>query len=85
MNQRGRSEHTPNNVPVPMSVSEGFLYRLGQLRIGTRGNLRASPQSGGKTQSMSLSLYSGPQPDNEPVTLFLGQKRLWANSGISLA
>ncbi len=33
-------------------------------------NLRATPQSGVKTQTTSLSLYLGPQPDNEPVTLF---------------
>ncbi|NLH74980.1 MAG: hypothetical protein GX456_18180 [Verrucomicrobia bacterium] len=59
-----------NNVSVPISASEGVLRTLRQPPIGTRDNLRATPQSGGKTQTASLSLYLGPQPDNEPVTLF---------------
>ncbi|HOK78107.1 MAG TPA: hypothetical protein PLW35_10355, partial [Verrucomicrobiota bacterium] len=46
-----------NSVSVPISASEGFLYRLRQPRIGTRGNLRATPQSGGKTQTTCLSPY----------------------------
>ncbi|MDH7504271.1 MAG: hypothetical protein QHJ82_16360, partial [Verrucomicrobiota bacterium] len=33
------------------------LRRLRQLRIGTRDDLRATPQPGGKTQTTSLSLY----------------------------
>ncbi|NLH71916.1 MAG: hypothetical protein GX456_02550 [Verrucomicrobia bacterium] len=47
----------PNNVSVPISASERFLRRLRQPRIGTRGNLRATPQSGGKSQTTCLSLY----------------------------
>ncbi|NLH73385.1 MAG: hypothetical protein GX456_10055 [Verrucomicrobia bacterium] len=46
-----------NNVSVPISASERFLRRLRQPPVGTRGNLRATPQSGGKTQTASLSLY----------------------------
>ncbi|HOK78368.1 MAG TPA: hypothetical protein PLW35_11690 [Verrucomicrobiota bacterium] len=46
-----------NNVSVPMSAFEGFLRRLRQLRIGTRDDLPATPKSGGKTQTASLSLY----------------------------
>ena len=46
-----------NNVPVPISASEGYLRRLRQPRIGTRDNLQRMPQSGGKTQITSLSLY----------------------------
>ncbi|NLH72241.1 MAG: hypothetical protein GX456_04235 [Verrucomicrobia bacterium] len=59
----------PNNVSVPISASEGFLHRLRQPRIWTRGNLRATLQSGAKTQTTCLSLYSGPHPDSESVTL----------------
>ncbi len=33
------------------------------------GNLWATPKSGRKAQTTSLSLYLGPQPDNELVTL----------------
>ncbi|NLH75319.1 MAG: hypothetical protein GX456_19925 [Verrucomicrobia bacterium] len=47
----------PNNVPVPISACAGFLHRLRQPRIETRDNLRATPQSGGNTQTTSLSLY----------------------------
>ncbi|MGC8990251.1 MAG: hypothetical protein ACP5MD_09040, partial [Verrucomicrobiia bacterium] len=46
-----------NNVSVPMSAFEGFLRRLRQLRIGTRDNLQATPQSGAQN------------PNYEPVTL----------------
>ncbi|NLH74131.1 MAG: hypothetical protein GX456_13825 [Verrucomicrobia bacterium] len=46
-----------NNVSVPTSASEGYLHGLQQPPIGTTGNLRATPQSGGKTQTASLSLY----------------------------
>ncbi|NLH71977.1 MAG: hypothetical protein GX456_02865 [Verrucomicrobia bacterium] len=46
----------PNNVSVPIS-SEGFLHRLRRPRIGTTNNLRVTPQSGAKTQTMSLSPY----------------------------
>ncbi|NLH71774.1 MAG: hypothetical protein GX456_01815 [Verrucomicrobia bacterium] len=46
-----------NNVPVPISVPEGFLHGLRQARIRTRGNLRARPESECKTQTTSLSLY----------------------------
>ncbi|HOK78508.1 MAG TPA: hypothetical protein PLW35_12405 [Verrucomicrobiota bacterium] len=68
-----------NNVPVPISACAGFPHRLRQPRIGTRDNLRAMPQSGGKTQTTSLSPYSGPHPDNEPGTLFasLLDVRVW--------
>ncbi|NLH71610.1 MAG: hypothetical protein GX456_00990 [Verrucomicrobia bacterium] len=45
----------PNNVSVPISTSDGFLHRHRQHRIGTRDNLRTTPQSGAKTQIMSLS------------------------------
>ncbi|NLH74692.1 MAG: hypothetical protein GX456_16715 [Verrucomicrobia bacterium] len=64
-----RCAHTTNNVSVPISASEGFLRRLRQPRIGTRGNLRATPQPGGNTQTTSLSPYLGLHPDREPVTL----------------
>ncbi|NLH73080.1 MAG: hypothetical protein GX456_08520 [Verrucomicrobia bacterium] len=37
-----------NNVSVPISASEGFFHRLRKPPIGTRGNLRATPQSGTK-------------------------------------
>ncbi|NLH72118.1 MAG: hypothetical protein GX456_03575 [Verrucomicrobia bacterium] len=60
----------PNNVSVPISASEGYPHRLRQPPIGTRDDLRPPPQSRGKTQILSLSLYLGPHPDNEPVTLF---------------
>ncbi|NLH74034.1 MAG: hypothetical protein GX456_13340 [Verrucomicrobia bacterium] len=63
----------PNNVSVPISASEGFLRTLRQPPIGTRGNLRATPQSGGNTQITCLSLYSRPpgaNPDNVSGTLF---------------
>ncbi|NLH71674.1 MAG: hypothetical protein GX456_01315 [Verrucomicrobia bacterium] len=63
----------PNSVSVPISASEGYLRRLRQPRIGTRDNFQATPQSGAGTQTTSLSLYFlhlGPQPDNEPFTLF---------------
>ncbi|HOK77540.1 MAG TPA: hypothetical protein PLW35_07445, partial [Verrucomicrobiota bacterium] len=56
----------PNNVPVPISASEGFLRRLRQPRIGTRDNLQGTPQSGGKTQTTSLSPYSDPLPKVAP-------------------
>ncbi len=46
-----------NNVSVPISASEGFLHRLRQPRIGTRDSSRATPQSGRKTQTTSLSPY----------------------------
>ncbi|NLH73771.1 MAG: hypothetical protein GX456_12015 [Verrucomicrobia bacterium] len=59
-----------NDVSVPISASDGFLHRLRQQRIGTRDNSQATPQSGDKTQTTCLSLYLGPQPNNEPVTLF---------------
>ncbi len=58
-----------NNVSVPISASEGFLHRLRQPRTGKMGNLRTTPESGGRTQTTSLSLYLGPHPDNGPVTL----------------
>ncbi|HOK76625.1 MAG TPA: hypothetical protein PLW35_02765 [Verrucomicrobiota bacterium] len=48
----------PNNVSVPISASEGYLHRLREPRIETRDDLRATPQSGGKTQTTSLSPYS---------------------------
>ncbi len=37
------------------------------------------PQSEGKTQTTSLSLYLGPRPNNEPGTLFasLLDVRMW--------
>ncbi|NLH74407.1 MAG: hypothetical protein GX456_15255 [Verrucomicrobia bacterium] len=46
-----------HNVSVPISASEGFLRRLRQPPIGTRGNLQATPQPGDKTQTTSLSPY----------------------------
>ncbi|NLH73162.1 MAG: hypothetical protein GX456_08935 [Verrucomicrobia bacterium] len=46
----------PNNVPVPISASEGYLHRLGQSRIRTRRNLRATPPSGDNSRTTSLSL-----------------------------
>ncbi|HOK78615.1 MAG TPA: hypothetical protein PLW35_12960, partial [Verrucomicrobiota bacterium] len=51
-----------NNVSVPISASEGYLRRLGQPRIGTQGNLRATPQSRDKTETTSLSLYPTHRP-----------------------
>ncbi|NLH74293.1 MAG: hypothetical protein GX456_14665 [Verrucomicrobia bacterium] len=55
-----------NNVSVPISApisaSEGYLHRLRQPPIGTTGNLRATPQSGGKTLTTSLSPYSDSLP-----------------------
>ncbi|NLH71826.1 MAG: hypothetical protein GX456_02085 [Verrucomicrobia bacterium] len=36
-----------------------FLRTLRQPPIGTKGNFQAMPQSGGKTQTTSLSLYGG--------------------------
>jgi len=59
-----------NTVSVPISASEGFHRRLRQPQIRTNDNLRATQQSGDKTETISLSLYSGPHPDNESVTLF---------------
>jgi len=50
----------PNTVSVPMFTPDGFLRRLRQSPIGTKGNLRATPQSGGKTQTESLSPYPAP-------------------------
>ncbi|NLH73017.1 MAG: hypothetical protein GX456_08200 [Verrucomicrobia bacterium] len=43
-----------NNVSVPISACEWFLRKLRQPWIGTRGNLRATPQSWGKTQSTAI-------------------------------
>ncbi|NLH72010.1 MAG: hypothetical protein GX456_03035 [Verrucomicrobia bacterium] len=51
-----------NNVSVPISASEGFLHRLRKQRIGTTDNSRATPQSGDKTQTTSLSPYSVVKP-----------------------
>ncbi len=65
-----------NNVSVPISASEGFLRTLRQPPIGTRGNLQATPQSGGKTQTTSLSLYSGPHSDNGPPSLCGASRQL---------
>ncbi|NLH72257.1 MAG: hypothetical protein GX456_04315 [Verrucomicrobia bacterium] len=50
MRQGGRSAHTTNNVPVPISASVGFLDRLRQPRLqqgticGPRHNQRAKPK-----------------------------------------
>ncbi|NLH72439.1 MAG: hypothetical protein GX456_05235, partial [Verrucomicrobia bacterium] len=52
-----------NTVSVPISASEGFLRRLRQPRIRTRGNLRVRPKSWGKPQTSSLSLYSDSLPN----------------------
>ncbi len=49
-----------NNVSVPISPPEGLTHRLRQPGIGTRDNSLAMPQSGGKTQTTSLSLYLCP-------------------------
>ncbi|MGC8989568.1 MAG: hypothetical protein ACP5MD_05555, partial [Verrucomicrobiia bacterium] len=63
-----------NNVSVPISASEGFFRRLGQPRTGTRDNLRATPQSGGKTQTASLSPYPT-HPDGSAVVTTLPAAR----------
>jgi len=57
VSQGGRSAHTTNNVPVPISACAVFLHRLRQLPIETRDNLRATPQSGDNAQTTCLSLY----------------------------
>ncbi len=49
--------YAEDNVSVPISASEWSLPTLRQPPIRTRGNLRATPHSGGKTQTTSLSLY----------------------------
>ncbi|NLH72250.1 MAG: hypothetical protein GX456_04280 [Verrucomicrobia bacterium] len=51
------SAYTTNNVPVPISASEGLPHRLRQPPVGTRDNSLATPQSGDKTQTTCLSLY----------------------------
>ncbi|NLH75380.1 MAG: hypothetical protein GX456_20230 [Verrucomicrobia bacterium] len=48
----------PNTVSVPISAPKGFIRRLWQPRTGPMGNLRTRPQSGGKSQITSLSLYA---------------------------
>ncbi|MDH7502224.1 MAG: hypothetical protein QHJ82_05845, partial [Verrucomicrobiota bacterium] len=57
------------------SAFEGFLRRLGQPRIRTRDNLRATPQSEDKTQTTCLALYrAGLKSNKVPVTLSRHEK-----------
>ncbi|NLH74559.1 MAG: hypothetical protein GX456_16035 [Verrucomicrobia bacterium] len=74
VSQGGRSAHTTNKVSVPISACGGLPHRPHLPRIGTRDSQRAMPQSEGKTQTTSLSLYLGPRPNNEPGTLSRHEK-----------
>jgi len=64
-----------NNVSVPISASERSLPRLRQPPIGTRGNFRATLQSGVKTQTASLSLYPAHHDGRAVVTALLTARK----------
>ena len=51
-----------NKVPVPISASEGCLRTLRRPRIGKRGNLRATPQSGSKPKQRACHPIRHPVP-----------------------
>ncbi|NLH74472.1 MAG: hypothetical protein GX456_15590 [Verrucomicrobia bacterium] len=75
----------PNNVSVPISAPEGFLRRLQYPPIGTRGNLRATPQSEGKTQTASLSPYPAHCQSLTIVTALLAAREADTEELIKLA